>query len=97
MINITKNIRTIDRIVIVIITTFRPICPSAFFRCSMLNSVVNAESRSEPFIQIMGIDCSDSLIHERVQVLSYIKYSLLVLPVVGIEPATFIAVQVWNG
>ena len=36
----TWNILTIDIISIVIVTTFRPICPLAFFRCSMSNSVV---------------------------------------------------------
>ena len=37
MIIITWNIRTIDLIFIVIMTSFRLICPSAFFRCFMLN------------------------------------------------------------
>ena len=36
------------------------------------------------------VDCSDSYNHDRVQVLWYTKYSLLFLPVVGIEPATFV-------
>ena len=45
---ITKNIRTIDCIFIVILTTFRSICPSAFFRCFMTNSRVHTEPRTEP-------------------------------------------------
>ena len=35
-----------------------------------------------------GVDCSNSINHEWVQVSNYCKYSLLLLPVVGIEPAT---------
>ena len=53
---------------------FRPICPSAFFRCSMSNLGVRTESRTEPFIWTT--------------VLSDSKYSLLFWPVAGIEPAT---------
>ena len=56
--------------------------------CFMLNSGVYKESRPWPFIWTSRIDCSDSVTHERVQVLSYSKYFLLFLPVVGIEPAT---------
>ena len=36
----------------------------------------------------MGVNCSNSINHDRVQVLSYGKNSLLFLPVVEIEPAT---------
>ena len=36
----------------------------------------------------MRVDCSNSVNHYWVQVMSYSKYSLLFLPVVGIEPAT---------
>ena len=67
---------------------FRPICPLAFLRCFMLNSGVHTESQTESFIWTTRVDCSNSVNHDQVQVLSYSKYSLLFLPVVGIEPAT---------
>ena len=54
----------------------------------MSNSEVHTESQTEPFIWTPGVDCSNSITHDQVEVLSYCKYSLLVLPVVGIEPAT---------
>ena len=56
--------------------------PSAFFRCFMLNSLIQTES------QTTGADCSNSVDHDQVKVLSYCKYSLLFLPGVGIEPST---------
>ena len=52
----------------------------------MSNSEVHTESQTEPFIWTTELDWSSSVNH--VQLLSYSKYSLLVLPVVGIEPAT---------
>ena len=58
------------------------------FRCFMSNLVVHTKSRTEPFIWSTGIDCSNSVNHDHVQGISYCKYSLFVLPVVGIEPAT---------
>ena len=61
---------------------------SAFFRCFMLNSGVHTESQTESFIWITGVDFSSSFNQDRVQGLSYSKYSLLVLLVVGIEPVT---------
>ena len=54
----------------------------------MSNSGVHTESRTEPFIWTPGVDCSNSFNLDRVQVLSYSKYSLLDLQVVGIEPVT---------
>ena len=60
----------------------------AFFRCFMSNSGINTESQTEPFIWTTGQDYSNFVSHDQVQVLSYSKYSLLFLPVVGIEPAT---------
>ena len=51
--------------------------------------LVHTEFRNEPFIGTTGLDCSDSVNHDWVQDLSYCKYSLLFLPAVGIEPATF--------
>ena len=54
----------------------------------MLNSRVHTESRVEPFISITIVNYSNSVNQDLVQVLNYSKYSLLVLPVVGIEPAT---------
>ena len=55
----------------------------------MSNPVVHTELQTEPYIQSTGVDCFNSVYHDQVQVLSYGKYSLLFLPVVGIEPATF--------
>ena len=40
------------------------------------------------FIWTTGVDCSNSVDYDRVQVLSYGKYYLLFLPLVGIEPVT---------
>ena len=54
----------------------------------MSNSGDHKESQVDPFIWTTGVDCSNSVNHELVQVLSYCKYFLLVLPEVGIEPAT---------
>ena len=64
---------------------FQLICPLAFFT---LNSGVHKESWTGPFIRSTEVDCSNSVNYNQVQVLSYSKYSLLFLPVVGIEPAT---------
>ena len=61
---------------------------SAFFRCFMSNSGINMKSQNEPFIWTTGVDCSNSVNPDWVQVLSYSKDSLLFLPIVGIEPAT---------
>ena len=66
---IIKCFRTIIFIFIVISTTFRPICPQAFFRC-LLNSGINTELRTTSFIEFTGVACSDSVRHNRVQVLS---------------------------
>ena len=49
----------------------------------------NTKSWSEPFIWTTGVDWSNSINHNHIQVLSNSKYSLLFLPVVGIEPETF--------
>ena len=83
-----RLIQTIDHTVIVLLITFLPIYHSAFFKCFMLTSRVHTESRTEPFIWTTGVDYSNSVNHDWVQVLNYCKYSLLFLPVVGIEPAT---------
>ena len=82
-----KVFRTIVFIFIVISTTFRPICPPAFFRC-LSNSGTFMELRTTSFIEPPpgGVACSDSVSYNRVQVLSIpVYYS----PVVRIEPATF--------
>ena len=60
---IIKGIRTIVFIFIVISTTFRPICPPTFFRCL-------SNSGTTSFIGSMGVNCSDSVSHNRVQGLS---------------------------
>ena len=54
---------------IVISTTFRPICRPAFFRC-LSNSRTHTELRTTSFTESTGIACSDSVSHNRVQVLS---------------------------
>ena len=56
-------------IVTVISTTFRPICPPAFFRC-LLNTGTFTELWTTSFIESTGVACSDSVSHNRVQVLS---------------------------
>ena len=66
---IIKGFRTIVFIFIVISTTFRPIYPPAFFRC-LSNSVTFTELRTTSFIESTGVACSDSVSHNRVQVLS---------------------------
>ena len=52
------------------------------------NSRVHTESRTEPSILTTGVACFKSVNYVGVQMLRYNKYSLLVLPVVGIEPMT---------
>ena len=69
MIFIIKSFRTIFFIFIVISKTFQPICPPAFFRC-LSNSGTFTELRTTSFIEYTGIACSDSVSHNRVQVLS---------------------------
>ena len=85
---ITWNILIIGLIFIVIVARLRPICPSASFRCFMSNSGVFTESRTEFFLWTTGVDSSKSVNHDQIQLLCYVNYSLLVLPVVRIEPAT---------
>ena len=63
-IHITYNIRIIDFIFIVIILMFRPIYPSAFYRCFMLNSGANTEPKTKPFIEITAVDYSNSVNHD---------------------------------
>ena len=64
-----KFFQTVVFIFIVISTTFRSICPPAFFRC-LSNSGTFAELRTTSFIETTGVACSDSVCHNRVQVLS---------------------------
>ena len=64
---IIKGFRTIVFIFIVISTTFRPLCPPAFFRC-LSNSGTFTELRTTSFIESTGVACSDSVSHNRVQV-----------------------------
>ena len=85
LIFIIKVFRTIVFIFIVISTTFRPICPLVFFRC-LSNSGTFTELRTMSFIETTVVACSDSVCHNRVQVLSIpVYYS----PVVRIEPVIF--------
>ena len=69
MIFIIKDFQTIVFIFIVISTTFRSICPLAFFRC-LSNSGTFTELRTTSFIESTGVTCSDSVSHNQVQVLS---------------------------
>ena len=67
--NLKKCFQTIVFIFIVISITFRSICPPAFLKC-LSNSVANTELRTTSFIESTGVACSDSVSHNRVQVLS---------------------------
>ena len=64
-----KSFWTIVFIFIVISTLFRPIYHLAFFRC-LSNSGTFKKLRTTSFIESAGVACSDSLSHNRVQVLS---------------------------
>ena len=66
---IIKGFRTIVPNFIVISTTFRLICPLAFFRC-LSNSGTFTELQTTSFIESTRVACSDSVSHNRVQVLS---------------------------
>ena len=68
MIFIIKGFRTVVSIFIDISTTFRLICPPAVFRC-LSNSETFTELRTTSFIESTGVACSDSVRHNRVQVL----------------------------
>ena len=68
---IIKGFRTIVFIFIVSSTMFQPICSPAFFRC-LSNSGTYTEVRTTSFIESMGVACSDSVSHNRVQVLSIV-------------------------
>ena len=65
---IIKGFRTIVFIFIVISTTFRSIYPPAFF-WYLSNSGTYMEHRTTSFIESSGVACSDSVSHNRVQVL----------------------------
>ena len=67
--SIIKDFQTIVSIFIVIFTTFRSICPLAFFRC-LSNSGTNTELQTTSFIESTGFACSDSVSYNRVRVLS---------------------------
>ena len=69
MIFIIKGFRTIVFIFIVIFTTFRPICPLAFFKC-LSNSETFMELRTTSFIESTEVACSDSVRHNRVEELN---------------------------
>ena len=60
-----KCFRTIVFIFIVISTTFRSICPPAFFRC-LSNSGTFTELRTTSFIKSTVVACFDSVSHNRV-------------------------------
>ena len=52
----------------------------------MSNSRVHTELQIEPFIQSTGVDCFNSINHDRVQVLSYGLRSLLVELRLNLQP-----------
>ena len=56
-------------VIFIAVTTFWPICPPAFFRC-LSNSGTYTELQTTSFIESMGVASSDSVNHNRVQVLS---------------------------
>ena len=56
-------------IIFIVISTFRPICPLAFFRC-LSNSGTYTELQTMSFIESTGVACYDSVSRNRVQVLS---------------------------
>ena len=60
MISIINGFRTIVFIFIVISTTFRSICPQAFFRC-LSNSGTYLELQTTSFIESTWVTCSDSV------------------------------------
>ena len=67
MIFFIKGFQTIALIFIVISTTFKPICPPAFFRC-LSNSETFTEQRTTSFIESTGVAFLIPLaIHNRVQ------------------------------
>ena len=69
LIFIIMGFRTIVFIFIVISTTFRPICLPAFLRY-LSNSGTFTELRTTSFIESTSVACSDSVSHNRVQVLN---------------------------
>ena len=69
MIFIIEGFRTIAFVFIIISTTFRPICPPAFFRC-LSNVATYTELGTTSFIETTGVTCSDSVSHDRVEVWS---------------------------
>ena len=71
---IIKGFQTIVFIFIVISTTFQPVCPPAFFRC-LSNSGTYMELGTTSFIESTGVACSDSVSHNRVQVLSILVFA----------------------
>ena len=73
-----------------------------FFRCFLSNSELTFRTRElscrnressrnfelNPLFNITGVDCSHSVNHDRIQALSYANYSMLLTPLVRIEPET---------
>ena len=55
---------------------FQQVHPSTFFRCFMSNSSTHTELQTKPFILLTGIDCSNSINFDQVQVLRYSNYAL---------------------
>ena len=51
-------------------------CPSVFFKHFIVNLEALTELRTKPIIRSIEVGCSNSVNYDRVQVLSYSKYSL---------------------
>ena len=75
MIFIIKGFWIIVFIFIVISTKFRSICPPAFFIC-LSNTENYMKLPTSSFIESTGVACSDSVSHNRVQVLSIPEFLL---------------------
>ena len=68
-----------DEAGIIIIHNVLADMPLGLFRCFMSKSEVHAEFRTEPFILATGVDCTNSVNHDQVQVLNHSKYHSLFL------------------
>ena len=92
---VIKNFRIIVFIFIVISTTFRPICPPAFFRC-LSNSGTYSELWTTSFIESTRVTCSDSVSHNRVQVLSIPVLLLACSQDWTCHPQIIVSLEAWG-
>ena len=87
---IIKGFRTIVLIVIVIFPTFRLMCPPAFFWSFLSNSGVYRELRTTSFILST---CSDTVNHDRVQLLSILVLLLGCIKFISTQDALWIVLR----